>query len=445
MPAILFGRREALLYMFTTTRRELLFGSMAMSLAASSATASEVASVTEESAAEALSRYAGYGSKASGGPGDSATADWFVGALVGSGFHVVRQSFSVPWFTARRAELICGDTKAQVIPQAIVVQTPADGVTGALAHFHANEAPQVPLKGALALITLPFGRWSTALSPAVRRSVTLAQEQGAVGAVLISTGPSSEATALNCDGERPMFDIPVAVLAPKDAAPFVAAAASRQRATLHLEGDGGRRDAVNVIGKIDRQRGRWLVISTPRSGWFDCVGERGPGVAVWLALARWAPTVFKNHDLAFVSASGHEYEYLGAKHLLAEHAPKPAVTVFWLHLGANVAARDWHEAGRQLLPLPSADPQRFLLTSEDAVGAARTAFRGLPGIENAYPAQGNSSGELADVEAAGYKRFAGIFGAHRFHHTTSDDLRCVDAAHVDAVIAACKDFLRRVV
>lgn len=431
--------------MFTTTRREVLFGSMALSVAASVEGRSEAESIAKEGTAEVLARYAGHGVKASGGPGDSATADWLAGALAGAGFGVVRQSFTVPWFTARRSELICGDARARVVPQAIVVPTGTDGVTGALTHFHADESPQVALKGSLALITLPFGRWSTALSPAVRRSVALAQAQGAVAAIVISTGPTAEAIALNCDGERSMFDIPVAVLAPKDAAPFVAAAAARQRATLYLEGEGGMRNAVNVIGRIDRQRGRWLVISTPRSGWFDCVGERGPGLAVWLALASWAPAVFTDHDLAFVCASGHEYEYLGAKHLLREHAPAPATTDFWLHLGANVAARDWHEAGgRQLLPLPSADPQRFLLTSADAVAAARKAFRGLPGIESAYPAQGNASGELADIEAAGYKRFAGIFGAHRFHHTPSDDLRCVDTAHVDAAIGACKEFLRSV-
>lgn len=431
--------------MFTTTRRDLVLGSLAMSLAPAVRGQSGEELAAQEATADILARYAGAGSKASGGAGDSMTADWFAGALAGAGFDVVRQSFTVPWFAARRAELVCGDHRAQVIPQAIVMPTGAEGVTGTLVHFHANEPAVVSLKGALALITLPFGRWSTALSPAIRRSVTQAQAQGAVGAVLISTGPTAEATALNCDGERPLFDIPVAVLAPKDAAPFVAAAASGQRATLCLDGDGGRRDAVNVIGRIDRQRGRWLVISTPRSGWFDCVGERGPGVAVWLALARWAPAVFTNHDLAFVSASGHEYEYLGAKHLLHEQAPAPDATDFWLHLGANVAARDWHEAGaRQLLPLPSADPQRFLLTSADAVSAARSAFAGQPGVESAYPAQGNASGELADIEAAGYRRFAGIFGAHRFHHTPLDDLRCVDVAHVDAVTAACKVFLLRV-
>ena len=52
-----------------------------------------------------------------------------------------------------------------------------------------------------------------------------------------------------------------------------------------------------------------------------------------------------------------------------------------MHLGAAVAARDWHERGAQLSPLPSADPQRFLLASGALLNAARAAFAGQPGLE----------------------------------------------------------------
>lgn len=32
-----------------------------------------------------------------------------------------------------------------------------------------------------------------------------------------------------------------------------------------------------------------LAVSTPTSGWFNCGGERGPGIAVFLSLVSWLP------------------------------------------------------------------------------------------------------------------------------------------------------------
>src|SRR3546814_18340199 len=70
-----------------------------------------------------------------------------------------------------------------------------------------------------------------------------------------------------------------------------------------------------------------------------------------------------DHDLAFLCNSGHEYENLGAEEALKAAAPKPAETHFWLHLGANVAARDWHEGLFGLAPLAGVDSQRYLVVS----------------------------------------------------------------------------------
>jgi hypothetical protein len=160
---------------------------------------------------------------------------------------------------------------------------------------------------------------------------------------------------------------------------------------------------------------------------------------VWLALARWAVRELAAYNVAFLCTSGHEYENLGSEHVLRDAAPPPDKVALWLHLGANVATCDWHELGAgAFLPLPSADPQRFLVTSPMLVAAARRAFAGLPGLEMAYPSDQGSAGELTNIIAAGYSRVAGIFGAHRFHHARTDDARCVSPALTGRVIESCK-------
>src|SRR5262249_24497418 len=159
----------------------------------------------------------------------------------------------------------------------------------------------------------------------------------------ITNGPTRKVIALNADGRRPMFQGPVALIAPENAGPFLATALQRQESRLTVEGEGGQRPAFNFVGRIDKGKNRWLAVSTPRSGWSTCGAERGPGVAVWLNLARWMPAAFPDHDLAFVCNTGHEYEYLGAAEAMKAISPPPASTAFWLHLGANVAARDWRD------------------------------------------------------------------------------------------------------
>ena len=62
--------------------------------------------------------------------------------------------------------------------------------------------------------------------------------------------------------------------------------------------------AYNVMGRIERGP-RWIVVSTPYSGWFTCGGERGAGIAIWRALARWAGGAESKDSFLFVANSGH--------------------------------------------------------------------------------------------------------------------------------------------
>ena len=379
-----------------------------------------------------LERYAGFGVKASGGEGDNACGAWLEQALGGFGYRCRRLPFEVPFFDVRRAVLTSGGAEAPVIPQAIVAATGPNGVSAPLRLAE----PNVDLTGAIAVVTLPYKRWAALADPQVAQPLADAFRRGAVAVVLITTGPTKDAIALNVTTHRPGFDKPVAVLAPKDAKPFLDAAVKGQTGSLIVDGRGGRRTAFNVVARLDRGAPKDLILSTPRSGWFGCAAERGSGLAVWLYLARWLAHANHRVNVELLATSGHEYEYLGGEHYLSE-APPPARTRLWTHIGASAAARDWHELGPRLLPLPSADSQRVLTASADIVGPVRTAFKGVSGLEATYVADRTTAGgELVNVIDAGYKTMIGLYGGHRYFHTQEDDLRCVSGDLVQPVADA---------
>jgi hypothetical protein len=302
--------------------------------------------------------------------------------------------------------------------------------------------PAGPLAGAIALLELPHARWSTAIAKPVREPIAAAFAAGARAVVVITTGPTGKVIALNADGRKPMFAGPVALLAPTDAGPFLAAAIKGDPATLTVTGENGRRPASNFIGRLDRGKQSWLAVSTPRSGWYGCAGERGGGIAAWLWLARWASKAVTRHNLAFICNTGHEYENLGAAEALKATAPRPADTHFWLHLGANVASQEWHDLTGQVLP--SVDTQRFLSVTPALLPLAREVFAGEAGLEAPYSSAVLSAGEQIEILAAGYPHVAAVFGLHRYHHVAGDDARCVSAANVARAALAFQKLIERV-
>jgi hypothetical protein len=383
---------------------------------------------------DVLRAYHAFGSKRSGGDGDEATGAWLETRLRGLGYATERQAFSAPFHETGTASLGVGDVDMEVLPQSPFIATPSGGVEGPLIGWPGRGV----VAGALAVVSLPFRRWSSFQAPDVRGPVMSALEGGAAGVIVVTTGPTGEALALNAPVDAAPFPAPVAILAPRLARTVTPLLDTGAMARLTVTGEAGRREAFNLIGRLDRGAGRWLAISTPRSGWFACAGERGPGVAAWLALADWARSAAPDLDIALICASGHEYDNAGAHQFLRDGAPPPEKTALWVHLGANLAARDWHELGPSLQPLPSADPQRFLMVHPDLLDAARASFAGQPGLEAPYATEGRAEGELKEILAAGYPRVAGVFGAHRFHHAKADDLRCVSAELADGAIEAFK-------
>ena len=374
-----------------------------------------------------LERYAGFGDKSTGGPGDMATGAWLEDELTGLGFACHRHAFASPFFDADQTTLTIEGHTAPVIPQAPVTPTGAEGVSAPLALSWGKGR----LDGRIALIVLPSRRWSSALDGLIQTRLNDVWARGAIGAVLITTGPTGDALALNAPARLPPGAGPIAILAPNESEPFLDAAAEGRTGRLVLSGQAGQRPAFNLTARLARGADKAVVLSTPRSGWFTCAAERGSGIAVWLAAAHWLARRQDPFDVELVAISGHEYENLGGEHYLEALAPRPERTRLWVHVGANLAARDWHTYGRELRPLPGPDAQRYLLASPDIADSFARAYAGQPGLEAVYPATvENSAGELTNILKAGYPSAAGFFGNHKFHHSRNDDLRCVTGALV---------------
>ncbi len=419
-----------------TSRRGFMEGASLLGLTAAAPTAASNALAQDGSTLQSmLERYADFGDKASGGPGDTACGLWIEERLHQAGYVCRRQTFDVPFFEVKQATLACGDVQLAVVPQAIVASTGPQGLTAPLL----SASGRGDLSGAIALIVLPYKRWASLSDPLAAQPLADAVRRGAAGVVLVTTGPSGEAIALNVSTHHPAIDRPVAILAPKDARPFLDAAERGTSATLILDGAGGgakRRPAFNVIAQLDRKTAKTLVLSTPRSGWFGCAAERGSGLAIWLSLAQWLAERDLGVNIALLATSGHEYDYLGGERYLAELAPPPPATRLWVHIGASAAARDWHELGSKLLPLPGADSQRILTATADVLEQTRRVFAGINGLEATYLADKvMAGGELVNVLGAGYASAIGLYGAHRYFHTREDDLRCTSADLVAPVAA----------
>src|SRR5262249_53232010 len=89
---------------------------------------------------------------------------------------------------------------------------------------------------------------------------------------------------------------------------------------------------------------------------------------------------------------------------LKDGAPPPDKAVAWVHLGASLAC--------------SADNQRLILASDAMAAAVAHRFKDISGQKLTGAQAG--VGEVREALAAGYPRFFGMAGYHRYFHTPAD-------------------------
>ena len=418
----------------TPNRRDILLASaagLAVSGCASGAQHSSLAGsidpFAEARLAETLQRLDAVESLQTGTAGELAFAAYVERRMANAGLDVTRQAVDAPGFSIRKASATCLGQETQVVPQSIVVPTGPDGITAPLRLWR-DQSDTALMRDAIALILLPRARHSRLGSRAIRAPLDAAISGGARAVILITDGPTGETIYLNADYERPPASVPVALIGPNYSDTLLKGAREGASCNLVIDGESLRRVSANIFGRVTG-RGPTVVVSTPRTGWLKCVGERGPGLAIFLALAEWAPKALPKHDLLFLTTAAHEYDNAGGLQFINKLAPKPAETALWVHLGAGFAVRNFQEVGpHELKPLSGAFPERSLVGTDNLLEALKTEFAGLPGLESVRPASAGAAGELQEIFAHGYNPAFGFFGSHYYHHTIADRLDKADPA-----------------
>jgi hypothetical protein len=241
--------------------------------------------------------------------------------------------------------------------------------------------------------------------------------------------------AVNAEREYVAVERPVPTLI------FGTAASARLRqsigreVTVHLRGRGvDDARASNVVARrVVDPNADWIVVSTPSSGWFTNGGERGPGIAMLLALAEWVSRRDQTLNYLFVATSGHELDFLGARLFHDAHlAPPPERTRAWLHLGAQIATPPWEEVDGILRPTAEVTTGT-LQASPELAAIMRDAFADLAMFTLRTDTR---IGEFRDLVEHGYRGLGVVSGGNPWFHVSGDDARSVSASTLASVTSA---------
>ena len=380
-----------------------------------------------------VEKYVSFGTHRSGSPGDLATSDWFSQRWSQLRYAVEQTEFPIPNADTTLARVEVGGKAFDGFAQPPLVFTPPGGVTAPLVPW--NEKSPGDVSERIAVVHIPRPAGGVTPQAAYRDAYQRCERANAKGIVALLSSPPGDPLAINTPADM-LMQIPVLALGDRDKPAIDAAVASKQPAKLGVEGPGGFRNAKNTIARRGTA-GPWIIISTPQSGWFTCGGERGPGIAMSLALSAWAAQKNFPVRFLFIATSGHEWTDFGAHLFHKSQAPDPKDTALWFHLGAGFGARAFKETPQGLQPLDTPNPVRTLMMTPDLIPVAQQAFAGQVAIEQPLTADARTAlGEYRLVVEERYPSSAGFWGLNPHFHTPGDSAVSTTGAIMEPIARA---------
>jgi hypothetical protein len=365
--------------------------------------------------------YAAFGEHRTGGKGDLATSRWIAEELQKAGLQTELKPWTLKQFFLESCALTVDGKALECFPGWFPNTRP---VKGKLTVY--DPAQPAILKGNLAFVGSKYGAVS---NTGMIKLVEQVRDAGGIGLIVAvrNFGDAGLLTAANAEqkGQGPEYHqaplpLPTVIIAGRDEAELLKAASEGKEAAFQVLGDTRENTtAYNVVATLKRGD-RWIVVTTPTAGWFECAGERGPGVALFLGLARWAAQNSSPYSFIFIANSGHEMAYMGARYAFTDYLPQHGITkdnvVCWFHLGAAIACRAWKKGPTGFEPLSEPNKIYYLASVPELLPAVQAAFGGIPGLTIG---SGQYAGELIHIVKNGFKG-CGFFGANYFFHTPMD-------------------------
>ncbi len=166
-----------------------------------------------------------------------------------------------------------------------------------------------------------------------------------------------------------------------------------------------------------------LVVSTPRSGWWQCAGERGGGIACWLETIRAIAAISPEREVLFAAFSGHETGFIGIEDYLARRSDLAKSVELWIHYGANMGVPN---------------QENLFNASEPSVarwaGAALEA-KGLA-IDHLADSKTLPRGEARAIHRNGARYVSMVCGTDLFHNPGDRWPEAVDVGELGAYASA---------
>ncbi len=354
-----------------------------------------------------LEEFDAHGWRRTGTDTDHESARWLAEKGHGLGVDLKLESFTMSRVVPQECYLEVGGRQIQGLPFFDGGLTWAGGVSGNIGPI--GSGADIGL-GQVGRASGPLGAEPTKEFQNNRRS-TVHQ-----ALIAVATGDSQGLMASNAPDFRQPFGPPVLQVSSEEGEWLTQQAQRTSPASLVVSAQRIDSETFNVTGVVkgSRENLRPLVVMTPRSGWWQCVSERGAGIASWLEVMGKVIESQPQRDVIFVATTGHELGLLGLDDFLERRPTLVKDAHAWLHFGADV--------GRQT---------RFSATHDDLRSQAKAALEDAQ-VSPATPApEGTTVGAESQVVARKGGRVAALVGHSLLFHLESD--RWPHAVDVDSI------------
>ena len=327
---------------------------------------------------------------------DEASASWLAALATRAGATATLESFALDRVDVTSASITADGRRIEGLPLFDGTFTDAQGISGSIGAAASNPV--------IALVKL-----TAAGVQSEGQSIAELRRSTAIRAIVaVTDGASPGLSPTNAASFVTPYGVPVLQvssehgawlddLARRSAAVRFVAQATLTRATAHNV-------VATVAGRVPDLPP--VVVMTPRSGWWQCAGERGGGLACWLETVRALAAAPAKRPLLFVASSGHELGHLGLDAFLHRRPALIKTAAAWIHLGANIGV-----AGGRVR----------LQASDDAIEAMADAAlaRANTPVEQHLPRGTVPGGEARNIHVGG-GRYVSWLGSSTYFHSPSD-------------------------